>query len=88
MGIFEGENSDRIMPQALGILVQGLFAVMVLIFLKHHYNLIKKNMTTVEYLESKRRENAKSYDIGFKKNFLQIFGTNYYTWIFPLAPDL
>lgn len=51
-------------------------------FLKFHLKLVLENYTTIENLE--REEGAKSkFDIGRRRNWEQVFGTNGYLWWYP-----
>jgi len=52
-------------------------------FLKFHLKLVLDNYTTIENLE--REEGAKSkFDIGRRRNWEQVFGTNPWLWWYPL----
>jgi palmitoyltransferase len=51
-------------------------------FLKFHLKLVLENYTTIENLE--REEGAKSkFDIGRRRNWEQVFGTNPWLWWYP-----
>jgi len=51
-------------------------------FMKFHMKLISENFTTIENLE--REENQKSrYDLGVRRNWEQVFGTNVSAWWIP-----
>lgn len=51
-------------------------------FLKFHLKLVLENYTTIENLE--REEGAKSkFDIGRRRNWEQVFGTNPWFWWYP-----
>jgi len=63
-----------------------LLAVMLLCtltnFIKFHVKLVLDNYTTIENLE--REEGAKSkFDIGKRRNWEQVFGSNQYLWWLP-----
>jgi len=51
-------------------------------FIKFHLKLVRDNYTTIENLE--REEGAKSkFDIGHRRNWEQVFGTNHWLWWYP-----
>jgi len=52
-------------------------------FIKFHLKLVLENYTTIENLE--REEGAKSkFDIGRRRNWEQVFGSNAWWWWLPL----
>jgi palmitoyltransferase len=56
-------------------------------FFKFHLELIFTNMTTIENLDRERRNTLtaeNNYSLGWKDNFLQVFGNNPFLWPFPL----
>jgi hypothetical protein len=64
---------------------------MFLDFSVYHFDLLKRNSTTIEDLErfdlngdSKRRG---EYDLGLKKNFEQFFGENAFLYFLPILPS-
>lgn len=58
------------------------FALSVLGFLVMHISLVMKNTTTIEAYEKKTTPKWK-YDLGRKKNFEQVFGTDKKYWFIP-----
>ena len=59
------------------------FTVLDFNFLKFHMKLISSNLTTIETLDKELMENKK-YDVGFNKNFKQVFGDNKLLWFLPI----
>ena len=59
------------------------FSILDFNFLKFHTKLILSNLTTIETLDKDLMENKK-YDMGFKKNFKQVFGDNKILWFIPI----
>ena len=59
------------------------FSILDFNFLKFHIKLISSNLTTIETLDKELMENKK-YDMGFKKNFKQVFGDNKILWFLPI----
>merc|ERR1712110_1093017 len=52
-------------------------------FIKFHMKLVLENYTTIENLE--REEGAKSkFDIGRRRNWEQVFGSNAWMWWLPM----
>ena len=68
----------------VGIVGYGLdilFFIIMILFLRTHYDLINKNMTTIEQLDEKRG-NVKTvtYDMGYDFNYKTVFGQNKVCW--------
>ena len=59
------------------------FSIIDFNFLRFHIKLISSNLTTIETLDKELMENKK-YDMGFKKNFKQVFGDNKILWFLPI----
>lgn len=68
---------------ALGMEI--LFIVVMKMFLTYHFNLVDKNMTTIDHLDQKRG-NVKDYNYDFGKdwNWKSIMGKEKMCWIIPL----
>ncbi|OMO80873.1 Zinc finger, DHHC-type, palmitoyltransferase [Corchorus olitorius] len=58
------------------------FALSVLGFLIMHITLVGANTTTIEAYEKKTNSKWR-YDLGWKKNFEQVFGTDKWYWFIP-----
>lgn len=62
------------------------FFVIMTIFFKFHIQLVTSNSTTIEHLEAKRNAlgvATDQYDIGYKHNWLQVFGEQKFLWFVP-----
>ncbi len=57
-------------------------------FFKFHMELVLSNSSTLDNLEKQRNPNlgANVYDVGAYENFTQVFGTNTWAWLLPIAP--
>ncbi|KAJ8900549.1 hypothetical protein K2173_025326 [Erythroxylum novogranatense] len=62
------------------------FCLSLLCFIVMHASLLSSNTTTIEVYEKKGAVRWK-YDLGKKKNFEQVFGTNKVLWFFPLFAE-
>lgn len=63
-----------------------VFLVIIINFLRFHINLVLKNNTTLEHLDSKRKKQpiSQKFNVGTKINWEQIFGSNKFMWLFPV----
>lgn len=59
------------------------FSLSLLCFVIMHASLLSSNTTSVEVYEKKKSAQWK-YDMGWKRNFEQVFGANKVLWFFPL----
>ncbi|XP_059318154.1 probable protein S-acyltransferase 12 isoform X2 [Lycium ferocissimum] len=59
------------------------FSLSLLCFVIMHASLLSSNTTSVEVYEKKKTVQWK-YDLGWKRNFEQVFGANKALWFFPL----
>ncbi|XP_074568372.1 putative protein S-acyltransferase 14 [Curcuma longa] len=66
----------------LAFVLNLAFALSVMGFLIMHLSLVMKNTTTIEAYEKKTTPNWE-YDLGRKKNFEQVFGTDKKYWFIP-----
>ncbi|XP_042451032.1 probable protein S-acyltransferase 14 isoform X2 [Zingiber officinale] len=66
----------------LAFVLNLAFALSVMGFLIMHVSLVMKNTTTIEAYEKKTTPNWE-YDLGRKKNFEQVFGTDKKYWFIP-----
>jgi hypothetical protein len=80
------ENSD-INYKNIFILLNNIillgFTIVDFNFTKFHFKLISSNLTTIETLDNDLMKNQK-YDIGFNRNFRQVFGDNILLWFLPI----
>eukprot|EP01018_Ginkgo_biloba_P018286 Gb_22415 [translate_table: standard] len=66
----------------LGFVLNLAFALSVLGFLIMHISLVAGNTTTIEAYEKKATPKWR-YDLGRRKNFEQVFGTQKSYWLIP-----
>lgn len=59
------------------------FSLSLLCFVIMHASLLSSNTTSVEVYEKKKSPQWR-YDMGWKRNFEQVFGANKVLWFFPL----
>ncbi|XP_020096593.1 probable protein S-acyltransferase 12 [Ananas comosus] len=67
----------------LAFVLNLAFSLSLLCFLCMHASLVLSNTTSIEIYEKKKAV-AWKYDLGKKKNFEQVFGTNKLLWFLPL----
>ncbi|PKU72949.1 probable protein S-acyltransferase 12 [Dendrobium catenatum] len=67
----------------LSFVLNVAFALSLLCFVVMHTSLVLSNTTTIEVYEKKKAVEWK-YDLGKRKNFEQVFGSNKLFWFFPL----
>ncbi|KAF6150663.1 hypothetical protein GIB67_022275 [Kingdonia uniflora] len=67
----------------LAFVINLAFALSLICFLVMHASLISSNTTSIEVHEKNRAVRWK-YDLGRKKNFEQVFGTNKALWFVPM----
>jgi len=61
------------------------FVYIIFQFIKYHYDLIEKNMTTLEQLDEKRGNQSNvSYDMGSDFNWKFVLGANRFLWWLPI----
>lgn len=81
--LFKG-NTSHIVNLIIGIVGYGLdvvFFIIMILFLRTHYDLINKNMTTIEQLDEKRGNiKTVTYDMGKEFNYKTVFGQNKACW--------
>mmetsp|Transcript_6447 Transcript_6447/g.23958 ORF Transcript_6447/g.23958 Transcript_6447/m.23958 type:complete len:308 (-) Transcript_6447:1067-1990(-) len=78
---------DELIFTFLAFILDVAFALSVFGFICMHVSMVAKNVTTIESFEEEERPNRSirwRYDIGRRKNFEQVFGTNRYFWFIPL----
>lgn len=85
----EAVNHYSVSPGELAItflafVLNLAFALSLLCFVVMHISLLSSNTTSIEVYEKKRSDRWK-YDLGCKRNFEQVFGTNKALWFFPLV---
>lgn len=86
--------SDGVVPGSPGMLATTFLAFVLnlafflslLGFLMMHFSLVSGNTTTIEAYEKKTRPKWR-YDLGRKKNFEQVFGTDKRYWLIPSYSD-
>ncbi|XP_078440232.1 putative protein S-acyltransferase 12 [Wolffia australiana] len=85
---FQEAQSHSTSPSNLAVVFLAFvlnlaFALSLLCFLIMHTSLLLSNTTTIEVYEKRGLPRWK-YDLGKRKNFEQVFGTNRALWLFPL----
>jgi len=69
------------------LVVATLFGLSMGSFAFLHFQLVFRNLTTLEEME--RKQNTPSYvnpfDVGDRANFRQVFGVHWYLWLLPIA---
>jgi len=68
------------------LMMMCCFIVIMTIFFRFHIQLVTSNSTTIEHLEAKRNAlgvATDQYDIGYKHNWLQVFGEQKFLWFVP-----
>ncbi|XP_057979806.1 probable protein S-acyltransferase 12 isoform X2 [Malania oleifera] len=85
---FGGTKSHSMSPGNLAVtflafVLNLAFSLSLLCFIVMHASLLSSNTTTIEVYEKKRAIRWK-YDLGWKRNFEQVFGTRKALWFFPL----
>jgi hypothetical protein len=88
---FFGDVEETALPGSLvatflGFVLNMAFALSVLGFLIMHISLVAGNTTTIEAYE-KKASTRWHYDLGWKRNFEQVFGTRKLYWILPLYAE-
>lgn len=86
--LFRGARGHSSSPGNLAItflafLLNLAFALSLLCFVVMHISLLSTNTTSIEVYE-KRKDVRWKYDLGWKKNFEQVFGTKKALWLLPL----
>lgn len=87
IAIFRGDRSYiwKLVIGLVGYAALWVFVFIIWKFVKYHYDLIDKNMTTIEYLDEKRGTVSKvSYDMGKDFNWKFVLGGNKAFWWVPI----
>ncbi|KAJ3160933.1 Palmitoyltransferase zdhhc2 [Geranomyces michiganensis] len=77
------------------LIISGVFALCLLIFLIVHLNLVLSNKSTIESMEGGRRvrlpdgsigaaPSGNLYDLGTRENLVQVFGKRWQLWLVPV----
>ncbi|KAI9093450.1 DHHC palmitoyltransferase-domain-containing protein [Phlyctochytrium arcticum] len=81
------------------LIMSGVFAICLLVFVAVHLNLVLSNKSTIESMEGSRRfrlednsvryaRHVNIYDVGWRENFVQIFGRDKKLWFIPVPTSL
>lgn len=83
------------------LVISGIFSIVLGIFTMWHIFLVSRNLTTIEALKqtcyignlnhhisqsNSRIKNA--FDLGWKKNWIQVMGSSKFLWFFPIVNHL
>eukprot|EP00448_Togula_jolla_P009833 CAMPEP_0170601336 /NCGR_PEP_ID=MMETSP0224-20130122/17805_1 /TAXON_ID=285029 /ORGANISM="Togula jolla, Strain CCCM 725" /LENGTH=230 /DNA_ID=CAMNT_0010926105 /DNA_START=293 /DNA_END=985 /DNA_ORIENTATION=+ len=82
-GEFDAKDFAFTCGIVMAFVLSGLLVCTLTNFIKFHMKLVLENYTTIENLE--REEGAKSkFDIGRRRNWEQVFGSNVWLWWCPM----
>jgi len=89
--IFDYESTVIILAWNLFVYVNavGLFAFLVWLFAVN-WTLMFQGLTVIENADRERFPNAKfanTYDLGYYKNFICVFGESPFIWLLPIMPN-
>lgn len=65
----------------------GICAIIVLLLIilfVNHVKFVLRNLTTIEHVEKKRDSARHPFNLGFRRNFVQVFGSNPFLWLLPI----
>ena len=60
-----------------------IFSIIISMFLKFHIKLVLTNSTTIESLDTDHKKENEKFNIGYRQNWEQVFGTDVLFWFFP-----
>ena len=87
LSVIKGDNSQiwKLVLALIGYILLWVFVFIIWAFVKYHYDLIDKNMTTIEQLDEKRGNvSTVSYDMGKDFNWKFVLGANKAFWWVPI----
>jgi len=68
--------------------VAGFLCVVAAFFLailfSNHVKFVFRNLTTIEHVEKKASAQKHPYNLGWRRNFVDVFGTNPLLWLLPV----
>jgi hypothetical protein len=79
-------TAPKLMSVLLSTVLNLAFALSVLGFLIMHMSLVAGNTTTIEAYEKKASSRWR-FDLGWKRNFEQVFGMRRIYWFLPLYTE-
>jgi len=62
----------------------AIVALLLLILFANHVKFVYLNLTTIEHVEKKVVPMKHQYNLGFRRNFVEIFGSNPLLWLLPI----
>ncbi|VEN36693.1 unnamed protein product [Callosobruchus maculatus] len=86
LAYFNGHTDFTTVPIMVGFAIAGLLGTMAAIFYLYHCSLVFRNETTLEEMQRKVLfiQTSRTYNLGFRKNFIQVFGRKWYKWFLPI----
>ncbi|KAJ1679042.1 palmitoyltransferase for Vac8p, partial [Spiromyces aspiralis] len=80
------------------VITSGVFSLTLVMFTSYHVYLVSVNLTTLESLKGFtyrnpdpsgpaviKEESTNIFDVGFRQNWREVFGTTWYMWFVPLT---
>lgn len=85
--VIRGDRTQiwKLVIALIGYILLWVFVFIIWAFVKYHFDLIEKNMTTIEQLDEKRGNvSTVSYDMGHDFNWKFVLGANKAFWWLPI----
>jgi len=78
-------GSEEDVPVLISFIMGAVFGAGIGLFAGTHYVYVFTNQTTIEALEKRRRGYTNVYNVGFAKNWRQVFGERPAFWMLPIG---